>query len=109
MIFKINKSISTLSKNISLFVYFRGNQNAMIHVLKTMNVAKAELVIKYALIVSAYAENVKTTTNAKEVKMRSNTLIGDVQNKEMAYFIAKIVTAKTTKSVFLENALRQVN
>ena len=31
----------------------------MMYVLQTMTVAKAEVVIKYALIVSAYAENVK--------------------------------------------------
>ena len=42
----------------------------MIHVLKTVNVVEAEVVIKYVLIVSAYAEDVKTTTNAKEVIMR---------------------------------------
>ena len=81
----------------------------MIHVLKTMNVAKAELVIKYALIVSAYAENVKTTTNAKEVVMRLNYLTGDVRNRAMVNSIAKTVTAKTMKLAFLENALKQVN
>ena len=81
----------------------------MIHVLRTLIVAKAKVVIKYALIVSAHADNVKTTTNAKEAKMTSKHLIGDVRNKEMVNFIAKIVTAKTTKNVFLGNASRQVN